>query len=168
MTVGTLRDDLLLMAVFMLIGFFVREKVKLFQKLFLPSSLIGGLFLLILGQQGIHVVTVPESFSKLPGALTGIVLTSLVFGVTINKEKIRSYLDYSFITMTTYGMQMGLGVLLGTVFQKSGKAFQMAGVLWESLLFMVDMGQPQQREQNLKNMGFPRTWQLEWYFPHLA
>lgn len=121
MTVGTLRDDLLLMAVFMLIGFFVREKVKLFQKLFLPSSLIGGLFLLILGQQGMHVVTVPESFSKLPGALTGIVLTSLVFGVTINKEKLRSYLDYSFITMTTYGMQMGLGVLLGAVFQKIWK-----------------------------------------------
>lgn len=118
MTVETLRNDLLLMALFMLFGFFIREKVKLFQKLFLPSSLIGGLLLLILGQQGIGFLTVPESFDEIPGALTGIVLASLVFGVSINKEKIRSYLDYSFITMTTYGMQMGLGVLLGFLFQK--------------------------------------------------
>lgn len=118
MTVEALRNDLLLMAVFMLIGFFVREKVKLFQKLFLPSSLVGGLLLLALGQQGANLITVPDSFGQLPGALIGLVLASLVFGVSINKEKIRSYLDYSFITMTTYGMQMGLGVLLGFLLQK--------------------------------------------------
>lgn len=121
MTVETLRNDFLLVAVFMLAGFFVREKVKLFQRLFLPSSLIGGLLLLILGQQGVKVLTVPESLGKLPGALIGVVLASLVFGVSINKEKVRSYLDYSFITMTTYGMQMGLGVVLGAVLQKVWK-----------------------------------------------
>ncbi|SYZ32902.1 Hypothetical protein PROPAUS_0813 [Propionibacterium australiense] len=43
MTVTSLRDDFLIMAAFMLIGFFAREKIKILQKLYLPASLIGGL-----------------------------------------------------------------------------------------------------------------------------
>jgi len=42
---------MILIGVFMLAGFFVREIVKPIQKLFLPASLIGGLLALILGQQ---------------------------------------------------------------------------------------------------------------------
>ena len=68
MTVKTFLSDMLLLSVFMLIGFFVREKVKPLQKLFLPSSLIGGLILLILGPQLLNVIAVPESFSGLPSA----------------------------------------------------------------------------------------------------
>jgi ESS family glutamate:Na+ symporter len=121
MTVASFKNDLLIMALFMLAGWLIREKVKPLQKLFLPSSLIGGLLLLILGQQGFGLVTVPDSFSDLPGALISLVLASLVFGVAINKEKMRNYLDYSFITMTAYGMQMGLGVVLGFLLQKVWK-----------------------------------------------
>ncbi|WP_220668338.1 hypothetical protein, partial [Propionibacterium australiense] len=75
----------------------------------------AGLILLAIGQQGADLVNVPESFAKLPDALISIVLASLVIGVRIDRSKIRSYLDYSFITMTAYGMQMGLGVLLGAL-----------------------------------------------------
>lgn len=118
MTLDSLKNDFLIMALFLLIGFFIREKVKILQRLYLPSSLIGGLVLLLIGQQGAGVVAVPESFKELPGTLISIVLASLVIGVRINREKIRSYLDYSFITMTVYGMQMGLGVLLGALLTK--------------------------------------------------
>ena len=118
MTIATLRNDLLLVAIFIAIGFLVREKVKVIQKLFIPSSLVGGLILLVLGQQGAKLVEVPESLGQFPGALVGIILASLVFGVSFNKEKVQSYLEYSFITMTAYGMQMGLGVLLGVLLQK--------------------------------------------------
>ena len=118
MTVTSLRNDLLIMALFLLVGFFVREKVKIFQKLYLPASLIGGLIVLLIGQQGLKLITVPESFGSLPGALISVVLASLVIGVRIDKEKVRSYLDYSFITMTTYGMQMALGVLIGALLTK--------------------------------------------------
>lgn len=47
MTAAGLCDDFMLLAVFMLIGFFLREIVKPIQKLFLPASLVGGLLLLL-------------------------------------------------------------------------------------------------------------------------
>ena len=56
MTVASLCNDILVLAVFLLVGFFVRELCKPLQKLFLPSSLIGGLILLLLGQQILGVV----------------------------------------------------------------------------------------------------------------
>ena len=39
MTVASLCNDILVLAVFLLVGFFVRELCKPLQKLFLPSSL---------------------------------------------------------------------------------------------------------------------------------
>ena len=102
----------------MLAGFFIREIFKPVQKLFLPSSLIGGLLLLLLGHQAMGIIAVPESFHELPGVLIDIVMASLVFGVNFNREKISSYLDYSCVTMTSYGMQMCLGVGLGWILSK--------------------------------------------------
>lgn len=118
MTVKSLCNDTLVLAVFVLIGFFVREKVKPLQKLFLPSTLIGGLILLIVGPQVLGIMEVPESFSSIPSVMIDIVMAATVFGVTINRKKLGSYLDYSCMTMTSYGMQMGLGVLLGYLLQK--------------------------------------------------
>lgn len=118
MTIASLCNDMLLLAVFMLLGFFIRETVKPVQRLFLPSSLIGGLLLLVLGQQAAGFVAVPESFHELPSVLIDIVMASLVFGVNFNKEKLSSYLDYSCVTMTSYGMQMCLGVGLGWLLSK--------------------------------------------------
>lgn len=118
MTVSSLCNDMLILAVFMLAGFFIREIFKPVQKLFLPSSLIGGLLLLLLGHQAMGIIAVPESFHELPGVLIDIVMASLVFGVNFNREKISSYLDYSCVTMTSYGMQMCLGVGLGWILSK--------------------------------------------------
>lgn len=121
MMVESLRNDMLLLAVFMLIGFGVREVIKPLQRLFLPSSLIGGLLLLLLGQQALDVIIVPESFQEIPGVLIDIVLASLVFGVNFDKKKMASYLDYSCITMVSYGMQLCLGVGLGWVLSRIWK-----------------------------------------------
>ena len=54
----------------------------------------------------------------MPSVMIDIVMATTVFGVTINRKKMGSYLDYSCMTMTSYGMQMALGVLLGFVLQK--------------------------------------------------
>lgn len=118
MTLRTIVNAMMLLSVFMLIGFFVREKIKPIQKLFLPSSLIGGLILLFLGQQMLGVVTVPKELAKMPGVLIDVVMASLVFGVDFNKEKMRSYLDYSCMTMSGYGMQMAVGTALGFLLAK--------------------------------------------------
>lgn len=118
MTVRSFCNGMLLLALFMLIGFFIREKVKPLQKLFLPSSLIGGLILLLLGPQVAHVVAIPAEFAKMPGVLIDIVMASLIFGVTINREKLHSYLDYTCVPMTAYGMQMCVGTAMGYLFSQ--------------------------------------------------
>ncbi len=118
MTVVGLCDDLMLLSVFMLIGFFILEIFKPLKKIYLPASLIGGIVLLILGPQAANIVSIPDSFSQVPSVLINMVLASLVFGVSINKDRINSIMDYSCVTMTAYGMQMFLGVGLGAVFEK--------------------------------------------------
>lgn len=118
MTVSSLLNDVLLLAVFLLIGFFIREKIKVLQKLFIPASLFGGIILLILGNQVLGLVEIPESFSSMPNVLVDVVLASLVFGVDFNKAKFVSYIDYSCVTMSSYGMQMMVGVILGSSLSK--------------------------------------------------
>ena len=66
MTVRSLFNDILIIAVFMLAGFFVRQLIRPLQRLFLPASLIGGLIALILGQQCLGFMEIPESFSAFP------------------------------------------------------------------------------------------------------
>ncbi len=132
MTVRTFCNDMLLLAVFMLVGFFIREYVKPLQKLFLPSSLIGGLVILILGPQILNVVPVPETYAKVPNVLIDIVMASLVFGVNFNRDRIGSYLDYICVPMTAYGMQMcvgtGLGYLLSNIWPGLPKGWGIMGV----------------------------------------
>lgn len=77
MTIKTLCSDMLLLAVFMLMGFFIREYIKPLQKLFLPASLIGGLLILLLGQQVLGVVTVPDSYSGIPNVQVFLVRKSI-------------------------------------------------------------------------------------------
>lgn len=44
-----LLQSLGLLGIFLLIGVFLRAKFKIFQKTFIPASVIGGFLLLILG-----------------------------------------------------------------------------------------------------------------------
>ena len=113
MTIASLYSDLLIFGVFLILGLLVREVVKPLQKLYLPASLIGGALLLIVGNQGIGLLEVPESFSGFSGVLINIMLTGIVFGVTINKERVKGYLDYCCANQSVYGMQMLLGPALG-------------------------------------------------------
>ena len=99
----------------MLAGFFVREIVKPIQKLFLPASLIGGLLALILGQQMLGLVEIPESFSKFSNVLIAPIMAALLFGVTINRKKVVGYLDYICVEQGIYGMQMVVGAALGAL-----------------------------------------------------
>jgi len=118
MTVREFANAMLLLSVFMLIGYFVREKIKPLQKLFLPSSLIGGVILLILGSQCLNLITVPKAFNSMPSVLIDIVMASLVFGVNFNRDKIGEYLDYVCVPMPAYGMQMCVGTGLGYLLSK--------------------------------------------------
>ena len=49
-------NDICIMAVLLLIGQILRAKVKIFQKLLIPSALIAGFIALILGPKGYNVL----------------------------------------------------------------------------------------------------------------
>lgn len=116
MTVRSLFDDLQFFALFLLAGFVLRELIKPLQKLFLPASVIGGVLALVLGQQCLGLVTVPESFSQFSGVLVDLIMASLVFGVAITKDKIKQHASYSCMYFVQFGMQAGVGILLGALF----------------------------------------------------
>ncbi|MBN1672775.1 MAG: sodium:glutamate symporter [Kiritimatiellae bacterium] len=66
-------------------GKFLRAKVRLFQRLYLPASVIGGLLgLLIIQLVGKHILAGwTAGWNKLPGFLINIVFAALFLGVTI-------------------------------------------------------------------------------------
>lgn len=155
MTVASLFSDMILIGVFMLAGFFVREIVKPIQKLFLPASLIGGLLALILGQQMLGLVEIPESFSKFSNVLIAPIMAALLFGVTINKKKVVGYMDYICVEQGIYGMQMcvgaGLGALLAVIWPGLPKGWGTMGVF----AFQGGHGNAGAAGQTYENLGIP-------------
>lgn len=115
MTLSSLMSDLQFFAVFLLIGFVLHEVIRPIQKLFLPASLVGGTVALILGQQVLGVVTVPESFSSFASVLIDLVMAALVFGVAITKDRLKQYGSYSCMYFVGFGLQGGLGIALGAL-----------------------------------------------------
>lgn len=110
--------DFMYLSIFLFLGWFVREKVKFLQKLFIPSSVIGGILLLIMGPQILNIVKISEGVSKYPSFLIIIILTCLVFGSELNVKRARSYADYAFVASATYGAQLFFGVLVGYFLSK--------------------------------------------------
>lgn len=82
-----LLQSLALLGGFLLIGICLRAKFKIFQKTFIPASVIGGFLLLITGPQALNVLPVPEEwfsvYSLLPGILIVPVVASVPLGLTI-------------------------------------------------------------------------------------
>ncbi len=77
------------LSAFLLLGTFLRAKVKLFQSTFMPASVIGGFLALILGPIVLGVIPIPESwlatFSLLPGILIVPIVASVPLGLKIGK-----------------------------------------------------------------------------------
>lgn len=113
--------DFMYLSLFLLLGWFIREKVTILQKFFIPSSVIGGLLLLIMGPQILNIVPISEGVSKYPSFLIIIILTCLVFGADLNMKRARSYADYTFVGAATYGAQLFFGVLVGLLLSKIWK-----------------------------------------------
>ena len=103
MTLQSLLDDLAVFCIFLMIGFLLREFIKPLRKLFLPASIIGGAVALILGNQCIGLVQIPDSFEGVSGVLITVVTTSVVFGIDINLERLKSDIDYTLACNVMYG-----------------------------------------------------------------
>ena len=80
--------------------------------------MLGGLIALVLGQQVLRVVEVPESFGSYSGVLIEVVLTCTAFGIVFDKERFRNYADYTFGSVIIYGLQLLVGAPLGQALRK--------------------------------------------------
>ena len=109
----TATNDLALLMVFMVIGVILLQVVKPLQKLFLPAGLIGGTVALILGPQVLGIVQLPKTWGGMPTPMINIVLTCALFGVTINRTKMKNYLGAINLIVLTYFAQMFVGCLVG-------------------------------------------------------
>lgn len=118
MSIASILQDLTVLGVFLLLGFCIREVCKPVQKLFIPSAVIGGFIALLMGPQVFGVIEMPKAFSGLSSALINLILTCLVFGVTINKKKVESYIDYCCLATGLKGLQLAVGVPLGLLLAK--------------------------------------------------
>lgn len=118
MTMATLFNDLMLFGLLLMLGFVLRELIPPLQKLFLPASIIGGLAGLILGQQVLGVVEIPESFSTLSTQAMKIMMTCVPLGVTVTAKRIAQHFDFTFGNMIMYGMQLIVGTFIGIFFMK--------------------------------------------------
>ena len=101
MTLENVFVAILLIGLVMLAGKLVRGHIRIFQKLYLPSSIIGGVIALLLGPQalgrlvqwvwgenvmlvdGIWPATTLDVWSSLPGLLISVVFAGLFLGKTI-------------------------------------------------------------------------------------
>jgi len=74
---------------FLFMGKFLRVKIKLFQKLYLPSALIGGFLALAFGTYGFNIIPedIMKTWAALPGNLINIVFACIFLGATVPKPK---------------------------------------------------------------------------------
>lgn len=129
----TVLWDFVIMSIFLILGYVIREKIVLFQKLFIPSSVIGGILMLIAGPQVLGIIEIPKTISQYPGVLIIIILAALVLGIKIDNNKIKSYFDYSTVLLITYGALLffgvGIEIVLGFVWNDLPPGWGLLGVI---------------------------------------
>lgn len=78
-----LLQCLALLSVFLLIGVFLRAKLVVFQKTFIPAGVIGGFLLLILGPQMLDILPFPKNWVDIYALLPGILIVPVVAAVPL-------------------------------------------------------------------------------------
>ena len=113
MTLQSLFNDLQVYALFLIVGYFLRDRIPLLRKLFLPASVLGGIVALIGGPQVAKLWEVPKTFSGFANVLIALVCAASVMGVDINTKRLNSYMDFFLAEHFDRWAQTGLGLLVG-------------------------------------------------------
>lgn len=113
MTFASLFNDLQICCLFLLAGYVIRELCPVFRKIFLPSSVIGGVIALIGGPQVLGLWEIPEVFSSFSGTLMVLIMTCLIWGVSLDMNRLKNYVDFTCFTEVIRFGQIGIGALVG-------------------------------------------------------
>lgn len=113
-----LLQDAAILGLLMIIGQILRAKVKIFQSLLMPASLIGGFIGLVLGPSGFDLLPFSAQLSKYSGVLIAIVFACTPIGDdSFTKEDLKGIGGFFYqntgilILQYAAGMALALGVL---------------------------------------------------------
>lgn len=106
-------NTLMVFGLLLIAGVAIREFIPFFQKILIPSSVIAGFLGLILGQQVLGWITIPESFEDIPIYGMFILMTCVPMGITVTGKKVIQHMDFALGNMTSYGFQMVFGIIIG-------------------------------------------------------
>lgn len=135
-----LLKSLALLGAFLLIGVFLRAKLKIFQKTFIPASVIGGFLLLLLGPQCFNLLPAPaewfDIYSLLPGVLIVPVVAAVPLGLRIGGgEKggqdagvLKNIVPLMFIGLAASMAQFAVGFFTHVMFAGSTDLYDVFGV----------------------------------------
>lgn len=124
-----LLQSMTLLSLFLLIGMFLRAKVKFFQNTFIPASVIGGFLLLILGPQVLNLIPISEVWSKtyasLPGVLIVPVVAAVPLGLSMGGGRGRTNIIAKcfWIMLLATGVQLAVGFGVHLVLAAMGMEF---------------------------------------------
>lgn len=94
MDVQAVLLDFCLASFFIVIGQFLRAKFSIFQRFFVPSSMIAGFLALALGTQGLDVLFFSENIGSYAGLLIIIIFSAVgINGFSLSKNEIKSEID---------------------------------------------------------------------------
>lgn len=117
-----------LLGIFLIIGVFLRAKIPLLQKTFMPASVIGGFLMLISGPTVLNVLPIPNDwltmYAMIPGILIVPVVASVPLGLTSSgggiqhKNKVmKNVLPLAFILFGISILQFTVGYLVHIIYQ---------------------------------------------------
>lgn len=163
--------SLAFLSVFLLLGTFLRAKVKFLQKTFMPASVIGGFIALLLGPVGFKLIPVPESwmaiFSLLPGILIVPIVASVPLGLSFGNKDAKGkggadskdIVPMFFIMTLIVGLQYMVGFITHAIFKGAGTDLY-ATFGWElSMGFAGGHGTAGLMGNMLKGMNLP-YWEI--------
>lgn len=149
------------LSVLLLLGTFLRAKIKFFQTTFLPASVIGGFIGLLLGPIVFNVLPIPEDwinmYALLPGVLIVPIVASVPLGMkmnsgTNNNGGFKKILPIFFIMSIVGAIQLIVGFGTQLLFKSTNEMYQTFG--WElSLGFAGGHGTAGLLGQILNSMG---------------
>lgn len=118
--IATVMYDMGILSVLLLLGIFLRKNIRLFQNIYIPASLLGGLCGLLLGPQILGHFTgislpVGGTISKWPGVLVNIVLGVSFFGTTQNKKFGRTALSAVTVGGIAHQAQVVTGLICAMI-----------------------------------------------------
>ncbi|MDD7593107.1 MAG: sodium/glutamate symporter [Peptoniphilaceae bacterium] len=137
-----LLQSLGILGLFLIIGVIIRAKFTIFQKTFIPASVIGGFLLLILGPQVLNLLPVPADWFKIYSLIPGILIVPIVTAVPLGlkmdfksdgkgngtREVMKNIIPLAFIGLVASAAQFAIGFLTNVVFANSYDLYPNFGV----------------------------------------